>query len=323
MKYFIIENNVQQGPFSIYELNEKGLSGETLVWCEGMTDWTPAWKVEELRRFLESKTRQVPPPFGQGTNAPAYGVNGVQNTTTSLGYDHNVAYQSQFANGQAQSAGTQPVTDSQSAPGQEKRHTFKWVALILLVIIILAMIISNPDKDDHREAIKEQISMAISKQLPSGDDFISSGFQMMGKLIARNVIDAALDSELAYHNYILFSKSTVKWNGKSHTVSYGFMGHVFTANADDVAKAMQEETGNMFNQNQEENVDNSATDSKNADENSDSEDKKDEKSGSNVDDKVVNSIGNIVKDQVKEQTDSSTSEGISKIIDDIINFIKN
>ena len=321
MKYFIIENNVQQGPFSIYELNEKGLSSETLVWCEGMTDWTPAWKVEELRHFLESKTRQVPPPFLR-TNPSAYSGNEIQNVSMSQEYDQNAPYQSQFANGQAQSAGSQSATDSQLAHGQEKRHTLKWVALIFLVIIVLAMVISNPDKDDHREAIKEQISMAISKQLPGGDDFLSSGFQMMGKLIARNVIDAVLDSEMVYHNYILFSKSTVKWNGRSHTVSYGVFGHVFTVNEDDVAKAMQEGTGNLLNQNQEKNVGNSAMDNKNADENSNSENKNAEKSGSNVDDKVVNSIGNIVKDQVKEQSDSSTSEGISKIIDDIIDFIK-
>ncbi|HEY9551047.1 MAG TPA: DUF4339 domain-containing protein, partial [Prevotella sp.] len=34
MRYFIIENNQQQGPFSIYELRDKNISSETLVWSE-------------------------------------------------------------------------------------------------------------------------------------------------------------------------------------------------------------------------------------------------------------------------------------------------
>ena len=68
MKYFIVENNKQAGPFSIYELKDKGIGSETLVWAEGMTDWMPAWKVEELRNFLfNTKDTSTPPPLPEGT----------------------------------------------------------------------------------------------------------------------------------------------------------------------------------------------------------------------------------------------------------------
>lgn len=55
MEFFIIDNNGQQaGPFSMDQLVQKGISPETLVWKQGMADWTPAWKVEDLRAVLEA-----------------------------------------------------------------------------------------------------------------------------------------------------------------------------------------------------------------------------------------------------------------------------
>lgn len=65
MQYFIIENGAQAGPFSPEELvNTKNISAETLVWTEGLKDWTPAWQIEEIRQALENRinTQQTPPP---------------------------------------------------------------------------------------------------------------------------------------------------------------------------------------------------------------------------------------------------------------------
>jgi hypothetical protein len=69
MKYFIVENNKQSGPFSIYELKDKGITSETLVWAEGMTDWTPAWKVDELRAFLFRNVYLNPKAKGEENRA--------------------------------------------------------------------------------------------------------------------------------------------------------------------------------------------------------------------------------------------------------------
>ena len=55
MEYFIIDNNGQQaGPFSLDQLVQKGITPETLVWKQGMADWTPAWKVDDMKAVLEA-----------------------------------------------------------------------------------------------------------------------------------------------------------------------------------------------------------------------------------------------------------------------------
>ena len=60
MEYFIIENGKQAGPFSAKELiDNKHITSETLVWANGLADWTPAWKVEELKVLFEEAKAQT------------------------------------------------------------------------------------------------------------------------------------------------------------------------------------------------------------------------------------------------------------------------
>lgn len=78
MRYFIYADNRQQGPFSVSELMERGLSSETLVWAEGMEQWTPAWQVRELKDAMEGKAQPgpVPPPLPSEPSARAESASG-------------------------------------------------------------------------------------------------------------------------------------------------------------------------------------------------------------------------------------------------------
>ena len=62
MNYFIIVNDTQQGPYTIEELRQRHIDASTLVWAEGMAQWTPAWQVEELKTLFNATT-------GNGANA--------------------------------------------------------------------------------------------------------------------------------------------------------------------------------------------------------------------------------------------------------------
>lgn len=54
MKFYIVENQKPVGPFEVSQLVERGIKGSDLVWAEGMTDWTPAESVDEIRVALYS-----------------------------------------------------------------------------------------------------------------------------------------------------------------------------------------------------------------------------------------------------------------------------
>ncbi len=60
MEFYILINNVKQGPFSLEELAGKNITSKTMVWKVGFTNWLPAYKVEELSELL-SKLPPEPP----------------------------------------------------------------------------------------------------------------------------------------------------------------------------------------------------------------------------------------------------------------------
>lgn len=62
-KYYIFQNNQQKGPFSTEELRNMNISPDTLVWAEGMADWTQASQVNELSALF----RMAPPPQPQSS----------------------------------------------------------------------------------------------------------------------------------------------------------------------------------------------------------------------------------------------------------------
>ena len=72
MKYYIAENGQQVGPFEPNELLLHGLTVNSLVWCEGMTNWTSASQAPELMAILSGQSiptgidTQLPqtPPMG-------------------------------------------------------------------------------------------------------------------------------------------------------------------------------------------------------------------------------------------------------------------
>ncbi len=64
--YYVDSNNEQRGPVPVEQLNEYGITRETLVWKEGMGQrWKPAGEIPELQfLFLSHDTTPPPPPGG-------------------------------------------------------------------------------------------------------------------------------------------------------------------------------------------------------------------------------------------------------------------
>ncbi len=52
MKYHVYINNCKQGPYSLEELNNKDIKADTLIWCEGFSDWKCAKELPELSHII-------------------------------------------------------------------------------------------------------------------------------------------------------------------------------------------------------------------------------------------------------------------------------
>lgn len=327
MEYFIIDNNGQQaGPFSQDQLVQKAISPETLVWKQGMADWTPAWKVEELRIVLEAVEANKPNSTNQQENQEPQQQTSEQAQQQAYQQAQQQAYQQGFQQGAAMNA------NFQQQPKKRKSHMAIKLIIGLIVFIIAVFAVSNPGADAHKEKVRTEVGKAIEKATSTSDNnFFTQALRSVAKMMAGSVMDEAMNQLFEYHNYIVCSKGTVEFNGKQHTVSFGILGTVYTMNADDMVKAL-EGADNL----EVEEMDSSSSDDTSSidDATSSSDDTSaDEGFGAKVQkrledkanqamDKAADKVGKKIEEKINQKLDEATdSSKVEKLIDKILEFL--
>lgn len=286
MKYFIVENNKQSGPFSIYELKDKGITSETLVWAEGMTDWTPAWKVDELRAFLfNTKDASTPPPLPEDMEQPA-------------------------------AAQAEPAAAFEKKKGSSCLKRMFVGFLFLLAVLLVAMAVSCPSEQAHKNKIKEKITLALEQSAQRNNNLFGVGIGLVRHLLTDEILDRVLDEMVDYHNYYVFSKCTINSDGKDKNISYGAFARVFTMNEDDLSRYIDEHNPlSGFEP---------ATGTQQADTTAGTQiQPADGDLMNDIQEEIIGSLSRIVKKQVGERTDSTTSDAINKIVDGVTDMIRN
>ena len=283
MEFFIIDHNGQQaGPFSFDQLVQKGISPETLVWKQGMADWTPAWKVEDLRAVLEAveanqnnqsnrnaqkqegvlqdfqqQGASQQQSFLQGANQQqaqqeAYQKAQQQDYQKAQQQDYQKAQQEAYQQGFQQGAAMN--SNFQQQPKKKTSHFAMKIVIGLIIFILAIFAITNPSADAHKEKVRTEASKAVEKAVGSTDNnFFSQALRSVAKMMAGSMMDEAMNQLFEYHNYIVCSTGSVEFNGKPHTVSFGILGNVYTMNADDMVKAL-ESADNLHIEESESNV---------------------------------------------------------------------
>lgn len=327
MEYFIIDNNGQQaGPFSQDQLVQKAISPETLVWKQGMADWTPAWKVEELRTVLEAVEANKPNSTNQQENQEP------QQQTSELAQQQAYQQAQQQAYQQGFQQGATMNANFQQQPKKRKSHMAIKLIIGLIVFIIAVFAVSNPGADAHKEKVRTEVGKAIEKATSTSDNnFFTQALRSVAKMMAGSVMDEAMNQLFEYHNYIVCSKGTVEFNGKQHTVSFGILGTVYTMNADDMVKALE----GADNLQLEEMNSSSSDDTSSIDEATSSSDdtSADEGFGTKVQkrledkanqamDKAADKVGKKIEEKINQKLDEATdSSKVEKLIDKILEFL--
>ena len=337
MEFFIIDRNGQQaGPFSFDQLVQKGISPETLVWKQGMADWTPAWKVEELRAVLEAveanqSNQNAQKQEGVQQDFQQQGANQQQARQEAYQKAHQQDYQKaqQEAYQQGFQQGAAMNSNFQQQPKKKTSHFAIKMVIGIIIFILAIFAITNPSADAHKEKVRTEASKAVEKAVGSTDNnFFSQALRSVAKMMAGSVMDEAMNQLFEYHNYIVCSTGSVEFNGKPHTVSFGILGNVYTMNADDMVKAL-ESADNLHIEESESNV---SSDTPNMD-SSDSEDQADSDEGSlstrmqkkleekanQAFDKAADKVSKKVEEKINQKLEETTdSSSIEKIIDKIL-----
>lgn len=346
MEFFIIDNNGQQaGPFSMDQLVQKGISPETLVWKQGMADWTPAWKVEDLRAVLEAveadkvnQNSNQSQGFNQNFNQSQgfnqnHGFNQSQgfNQNSNQDFNQNQGFQQGFQQGASMNQGfntTQntnqgfnpnsnqgfnqnPNSDSKQ-PKKKSKHFAMKMIIGLIIFIFAIFAVTNPSEEEHKEKVRTEVSKAIEKAVSTTDNnFFTQALRSAAKMMADNMMGEAMNQLFEYHNYIVCSKGSVEFNGKQHTISFGILGKVYSMNADDMVKAL-ENTDNLQIEESSSTSDDNTIGDNSASSSSDSNADLDE-NGNSVDESADGSISSRVQKKLEDKANEAMDKAADKV----------
>lgn len=341
MEYFIIENGKQAGPYTIDQLFQKHITSETLVWTNGMTAWTPAWQVGELKYILnaENTTGSVPPPY------PG-------DTTSSPGQEAGRPYQgSEGPRTQKQDATTQEPTGTQAASTDTKQegtppkkgHSIALGTTLIVFALLCLFAFTCPNKEDHKEALKAAILEQLNQKADSSsDDIFSIGLGILRQMMQEPVVDATLNQVLTVHKYIVFSKGTVNVGGHEYTVSIGLLRKVFPVNDGELIEVLKDaNTGNHPSPSSfQSGTDTDDSAGGTGGESPSQEDDEESSTGGEstmqsatpqssspqaarrLRDKVASTVADEVKKQVAQESDSTTSNVVGALIDEFTTWLK-
>lgn len=124
-----------------------------------------------------------------------------------------------------------------------KNGNKKWWALVITLIVIMLLAVTCPSKDDHKDALNGDISTAVTNTLVGQQSL----WQVVGNFFVSKIVDATLESNLRYSNYLVCSVTRAELNDKKSILSVGVLSHVFVLfNKDDLQKLVDKEVGNAW-----------------------------------------------------------------------------
>lgn len=233
----------------------------------------------------------------------------------------------------------------QQQPKKKKSSHFAIKLIVGLIIFILAIFaVTNPSAEAHKEKVRTEASKAIEKAVGATDNnFFTQALRSAAKMMAGNMIDGVMDQLFEYHNYVVCSKGSVEFNGKQHTVSFGILGKVYTMNADDMVKALEDADNLQIEETDSNSAsepsiapstseDNSANDNVNENSTEDNSTEEDDFSSkvqqklkdkaSQALDKAADKVSKKVEEKINQKLDETTdSSKIEKIIDKILEML--
>ncbi len=228
MEFHLIRNGKQEGPFTVEELGQQGITPESEVWTPGMADWQQAGDVPELTAVLQRAE------FEASQQAAREAASQI---TTGQPYDPTVP----------PSQVPPRVPRYGQVPEEPKKNgCTPWlIAALILAILFATMVFTCPKPEDHEKAIQEVTKAWVDDKVDDKLGSITGVGGVFGDLINKALkeltgfgTDKVISSYLDVKNYLVCSVGRMSiGDGEEKMVSLGMFGHVFTFGKEDIEKA--------------------------------------------------------------------------------------
>ena len=228
MEFHLIKNGKQEGPFTVEELSQQGITPESEVWAPGMADWQQAGDVPELTAVLQRAE------FEAAQQAARMAEN---QTPTGMPYEPQVP--------PSQVPPQVPRYGGPAVPEKKSGCTPWLIAGLILAILFGTMVFTCPDRQDHEAAIQEVTKAWVGDKVDENLGAITGVGGVFGDLINKALkeltgfgTDKVISNYLDVKNYVVCSVGRMSiGDNEEKMVSLGAFGHVFTFGKEDIEKA--------------------------------------------------------------------------------------
>ena len=230
MEFHMIKNGKQEGPFSVEELAQQGISPDSEVWAPGMADWMQAGDVPELTAVLQRAEFEASQQAAR-----------VAENQPTMGQPYEPAPPTSQVPPQTPRYGGVPPVET-----KKKSGCTPWLlAALILAILFGTMVFTCPGREDHEQAIQEVTKAWVGDKVDENLGAITGVGGVFGDLINKALkeltgfgTDKVISSYLDVKNYLVCSVGRMSiGDNEDKMVSLGLFGHVFTFGKEDIEKA--------------------------------------------------------------------------------------
>ena len=115
-----------------------------------------------------------------------------------------------------------------------------YIPFIIFALVVIAAVMTCPDRQDHKDAIMAVINERISEEIQQSSSDGNGALAALGASIGTSVSEWILDKGLFVDNYFVCSIGKFNTGKEYKRVSVGVFGHVFTFSKDDVDEVLKE-----------------------------------------------------------------------------------
>ena len=186
--FYVFLDEEQQGPFSIEELSDMGITPETEVWAEGMDDWTDAANVPQLKDIL-------------------------------VDYGGEEKYYEEFDESEDYSSSVEKNTFGNSS---NKKLLFTTACILALLLILF---LTNPSKQKHVEVVTQNIAKYFNGMVDNYTGAMGLGDAVgnMTKASINGISQGEISEHFSTSNFVVCSIGHIR----DRNVSFGILGMVF------------------------------------------------------------------------------------------------
>lgn len=103
----------------------------------------------------------------------------------------------------------------------------KQISILIVVILLLIAIFTNPNQEDHKEKVKSTFTTYYQKSLKENQTESENKFEALGSLLGTSLINTMIENSVSSDNYLVFSVTKMTYDGQEKSIGYGAFGNVF------------------------------------------------------------------------------------------------